>query len=208
MLPGKWLVGGPMGLSGASVAWYAENLLEEKYSLKELDAAAAKLSPGCDGVRFIPTFTGERVPHWNPDVRGTACGIGLQHTPAHLFRALMEGNCFNSRYMFDRLHEMGLDCRQVTAVGGGAKSKLWMQIKADITNVTLHTPKVFEATTLGVAMLIEYMLKGKVTVDPDSIANTFQPNPENVGPYDTVYHDYMLLFRTICKYYNHPDHHE
>ena len=96
----------------------------------------------------------------------------------------------------------------VAAVGGGAKSKLWMQIKAAITNVTLHTPKVFEATTLGVAMLIEYMLKGKVTVDPDSIANTFQPNPENVGPYDTVYHDYMLLFRTICKYYNHPDHHE
>ena len=134
---GKWHMMGVTLTGGGALNWFVENLCQElvaktKDPFKVLNAEAAAVAPGCEGLFFLPYLAGERTPHADPDARGCFVGLTLKHTRGHMVRAIMEGVMFAMRDSLAIMDEMGVPVRQMRASGGGAKSPLWRQIQADI----------------------------------------------------------------------------
>ena len=115
-------------------------------------ATAAKAPPGSGGLFLLPYLEGERTPNV-PD--GTGVWVGANQktfTAAHFARAAMEGVTLGMNYGLRRLRELGLKPRQIRATGGGAKSKFWRQIMADVFEAEVVTLKVSEGTAYGAAL--------------------------------------------------------
>jgi len=109
--------------------------------------------PGSDGALFLPTLSGATTPRWNDRMRGCFAGLGLHHERPHLARAVLEGCSFALRGIVDRFDEMGLGGEELRVVGGGARSPLWLQIKADVTGRPVRAVQSDCATRAGAAML-------------------------------------------------------
>ena len=117
-----------------------------------LTALAGSVSPGCDGVSFLPYLAGERTPNW-PAASGALLGLregSLQ--PGVLYRAAMEGASFALVAGLERLRSLGVVTEELRLVGGGSKNPLWRQIVADITGLSVRQPSEPESAALGGAL--------------------------------------------------------
>jgi xylulokinase len=122
------------------------------YDFKKFDAAAAKIPPGSDGLLLLPYLEGERTPNV-PDGTGVFLGVNARtFTAGHFCRATMEGVTLGMNYGLRRLAQLGVPAKQIRATGGGANSKLWRQIMADIFNAEVVTLKVGEGAAYGAAL--------------------------------------------------------
>lgn len=135
--------------AGMALKWF-KNALCESFSFRELDELAESVSPGSDGVTFLPYLCGSTMPKYNPAARGSFTGLTTEHTRAHLTRAVMESVACMLKSNLDYL---GLEVEEIRAMGGGANSPLWCQMKADMTNLRLVTLKNKETACLGSAIL-------------------------------------------------------
>ncbi len=116
------------------------------------EKTAAKAPPGSDGLVLLPYLEGERTPNI-PDGTGVYFGVRPQtFTASHFARATMEGVTLGMNYGLRRLAELGVQATQVRATGGGAKSKLWRQIMADVFNAEVVTLQVAEGAAFGAAL--------------------------------------------------------
>ncbi|MFM8360687.1 MAG: xylulokinase, partial [Verrucomicrobiota bacterium] len=116
------------------------------------ERAAAKAPAGCDGLVLLPYLEGERTPNV-PDGTGVFFGVRPRtFTAAHFARAAMEGVTLGMNYGLRRLADLGLPATQIRATGGGAKSRLWRQIMADVFNAEVVTLKVSEGAAYGAAL--------------------------------------------------------
>ena len=115
-------------------------------------AEAAKAKPGADGLLLLPYLEGERTPNV-PDGTGVFLGVTPRtFTASHYARAAMEGVTLGMNYGLRRLAELGVKPKQIRATGGGAQSKLWRQIMADVFNAPVVTLKVGEGAAYGAAL--------------------------------------------------------
>jgi xylulokinase len=122
------------------------------YTHEQFENKAAKVPPGANGLLLLPYLEGERTPNV-PDGSGVMMGINTKtFSASHYCRAAMEGVTLGMNYGLRRLAKLGVKAKQIRATGGGAKSKLWRQIMADIFNVEVVTLKVSEGATYGAAM--------------------------------------------------------
>lgn len=122
------------------------------YDFKKFDTAAAKIPAGSHGLLLLPYLEGERTPNV-PDGTGAMIGINTRTFSAgHFCRAAMEGVTLGMNYGLRRLTELGVHAKQIRATGGGANSKLWRQIMADIFNAEVVTLKVGEGAAYGAAL--------------------------------------------------------
>ena len=132
-------------------------LTREIESLKtKLDAAlnAAKAAPGADGLVFLPYMMGERSPVWDAYARGEFFGLSLKTTRREMNRAVLEGCAYGLRQMFDICEELtGEKITHFSSIGGGAKSKVWAQIKADITGRDITVLDMSDMAPVGAALL-------------------------------------------------------
>ena len=135
--------------AGMALKWF-KNAFCENFSFKELDELAEKIEPGCNGLTFLPYLCGSTMPKYNPEARGSFTGITPEHTRAHFVRSIMEAI---SCTLKENLDYIGADVTEIRAMGGGANSPLWCQMKADMTGKTLHTLKNSETACLGGAIL-------------------------------------------------------
>lgn len=118
----------------------------------KFEAAAAKVPAGSDGLLLLPYFEGERTPNV-PDGTGVSFGVNARTFKAgHYARAAMEGVTLGMNYGLRRLAEQGVTAKQIRATGGGANSRLWRQIMADIFNAEVVTLKVGEGAAYGAAL--------------------------------------------------------
>ncbi|MBN8246073.1 MAG: xylulokinase [Verrucomicrobia bacterium] len=116
------------------------------------ERAAAQAPPGSDGLLLLPYLEGERTPNV-PDGTGAFLGVRpATFTAAHFARAAMEGVTLGMNYGLQRLAALGVRATQVRATGGGARSKLWRQIMADIFNTEVVTLQVAEGAAFGAAL--------------------------------------------------------
>lgn len=116
------------------------------------EKAAAKAPPASDGLLLLPYLEGERTPNL-PDATGVFFGVRPKTFDApHFARATMEGVTMGMNYGLRRLAELGVKASQVRATGGGARSKLWRQIMADIFDAEVVTLKVAEGAAYGAAL--------------------------------------------------------
>lgn len=148
-VPGMWFIENPGFVSGGSILWCA-NLLG--VSQAEVFALAATAEPGCKGLVFVPALSGSMAPRWNDLARGSFTGASMDHGRAEWCRAVLEGCAFALRDVVDRMAEMGLSTDDVRVTGGGARSRLWMGIKAD-TLGRVTRPVLGEGTATGAACL-------------------------------------------------------
>jgi len=102
---------------------------------------------------FLPYIRGERCPYDNPNARGVFFGITPNHTKEHFTRAVLEGVTFNQKIILECFENQGVKIKDIIAIGGGAKSKVWLNIMANIYNKRILKPKLLqEATSLGAAI--------------------------------------------------------
>ena len=122
------------------------------WSHAQFEAKAKKVSPGSDGLVLVPYLEGERTPNV-PDGTGVWLGVSPRsNTPAHFARAAMEGVTMGMNYGLRRLAKLGVKPTQIRATGGGANSKLWRQIMADVFNAEVVTLQVGEGAAYGAAL--------------------------------------------------------
>ena len=135
--------------AGMALKWFRDNFAED-FSFADLDRLAGAVSPGSDGMTMLPYFCGSAMPKYNPDARAVFAGVELGHGRGHFARAVMEAIAFTLRANLDYLGMSAL--REIRITGGGAKSPLWAQIKADVTGKTLQTVSEEETACLGAAL--------------------------------------------------------
>ena len=135
--------------AGMALKWL-KNALCENFSFRELDEIAKEVAPGSDGVTFLPYLCGSTMPKYNPSARGSFTGLTTEHTRAHFVRSVMEAIACTLR---SNLEYLDLDATEIRAMGGGATSPLWCQIKSDMTGKKLVTLKNTETACLGGAIL-------------------------------------------------------
>ena len=118
----------------------------------KFNSVAASAPAGCDGLLLLPYLEGERTPNV-PAGTGVFFGVTTKtFTAEHFARAAMEGVTLGMNYGLRRLRELGVEPTQIRATGGGAKSKLWRQIMADVFNAEVVTLKVSEGAAYGAAL--------------------------------------------------------
>ncbi len=190
--------------AGSILKWYkdtfayaeiaeAEKTGQDVYDL--LTAKAAQARPGADGLMLLPTFHSDAA-------GGAFIGLTLHHGQNELLRALLEGVTYEVRSRFEALKAKGVTPREIRAVGGGAKSPFWLQLKADITNERITVPARQQVGTLGAAIL------AGIGIDAyndaiDGVRSTYQggavytPNEHMTGLYNRYYAVYTHLKSTL-----------
>jgi xylulokinase len=174
---------------------------------RKLEAVAAMAAPGAGGLLFLPFIDGERVPVL-PYASAVFFGLNRKtFSRPHLARAVMEGTMLNLGYGFARMRELGLKPDEIRATGGGSKSRLWLQIAADVLQTPVVTLKEKEAAAFGGALqsIWSYLLEkgekaairniAKARVALDKLAA--EPDPRNRGTYEALQERFNSLWRTL-----------
>ncbi len=161
-VPGAWCVMGVVLAAGGSFQWFRNQLGQAQVEAAKargldpyflLNDEAALAGPGAEGLFFLPYLTGERAPYYDSDAKGAWIGLTVRHGRPHLVRSILEGASYAMRDSLELIREMGVNIEQIRVSGGGARSPLWRQIKADIYGVDVHTVNATEGPAFGVALL-------------------------------------------------------
>jgi xylulokinase len=152
VVPGLYLPNGCMAASGSFVRWFQRELATGT-SLERLDAEAKAARPGAGGIVALPYLVGEKTPLNDPDARGAFVGLTLSTRRGDLFRAVLEAVAFGFRHHLDVFAELGLRPERVRVSDGGARSRVWPRIIADVTGLRLDTLRSRSGSALGVAFV-------------------------------------------------------
>lgn len=161
-VPQAWYLMGVTQGAGLSLRWVRDNIGLPERALERwtgedayeiLSREAASVPAGCEGLIFLPYLQGERTPHLDPYARGGWIGLTASHDRRYLIRSVLEGVAFSLKDCMRIIQEQGLQLEQVRATGGGASSRLWRQIIADILGVELVTTNATEGPAFGAALL-------------------------------------------------------
>ncbi len=122
----------------------------------DLERGASRVPIGADGLLVLPYLSGCMNPHWDPDARGCFIGVNASHGRYHFYRAILEGLTLESARAAVAIEATGIAIDEFVTIGGGAKSRLWVQLVADATNRPVLICETVEASALGAAMLAAY----------------------------------------------------
>lgn len=204
VIPGKFLVNGCMASSGSLIRWFRDQFAPGlEYS--ELDAQASGLSAGADGLVLLPYFLGEKTPINDPWSRGTLVGLTLSHTRAHVYRAVLEGIAYGFKHHLAVLAEHGHAAKRARVTNGGARSRLWRQITADVLGVRLEEIAHHPGSSLGAAFIagrgigvfhdwseIERFIRVEAITEPDM---------ENYTRYQGLFAIYRQIYENLKTTY-------
>ena len=199
---------GGMSTSGSLTTWFRDQfagseLLTQKEGGEDpfsILAGLAGTSPaGSNGLILLPYFEGERTPLHDPRAKGLWFGLSLKHTRGDLYRSILEGVAFGIRHNLEVMHQEKVQPGRILAVGGGTRNSLWLQIIADVCDLTLYIPEQQIGASYGDAFLAATgiglfkdlsEIKGWVRMK-----TTIQPDPEMHKSYQFNYQ----LFRELYK---------
>ena len=160
--PDTWLLENPGWLSGGAYRWFRDELGGEEAARAKasgadvyelLNGLAQCAPPGAGGVTWLPALAGAMAPEWNANARAAWFGMTAAHGRAHLARALLEGNALALRDVIEAIAGAGHAPSDLVCVGGGAKGRLLLELRAHITGLPVCRPEDVETTARGAAML-------------------------------------------------------
>lgn len=209
--PDRWLLENPGFVSGGNYRWFRDNFgtLENltvnasdlsSYDLLNLEAAS--VSPGSNGLVFLPCMMGAMAPEWNARARGVLYGLTLKHSRKHVIRAILEGSAYALRSIIERMQAIGCAVEEIRAVGGGARSDLLRQIRADVTGIPVALMSTVETTALGAALLaavgagLSPSLK-EASEHTIKVAQVNYPIPTNQRIYDKGYEYFLRIYDSL-----------
>ena len=205
-VPGRWHVMGVTQGAGLSLRWFRDQFgagpEDGRDPYERLTEEAATVAAGADGLIWTPYLMGERTPHLDPDARAALVGLTAGHTRAHVVRAILEGVAFSLRETFEIFEEMNVPLTEIRLGGGGARSKLWRQIQADIYAREVETVQAEEGAAYGAALLAGVGAGAWPSVDSACdavvrIASTIEPNAESVTLLDRQYEKFRRLYPAL-----------
>lgn len=210
-----WLAIAAMSGTGSSLRWFAETFGRRESA----SGAAGALDPfdalteeaetaerGAQGLVYLPYLAGERSPIWDPFARGVFCGLTLRHRRAEIIRSILEGAGFAVRHNLEILErEVGQPIAALPIAGGGAKSRLWCQIIADITGRPLLRVGLMEAEAGGAAVLAG--AGGGILTDIREAARGWLHVADEVTPapdrehYDRLFGVYRGVYDSVRRWF-------
>lgn len=199
--PDRWIVEGGQTSTGSILNWLSR-LTGAPLDFERLNAKAAALPPGAEGLLVQDHFQGNRTPHTDPLSRGALVGLNLGHELHHIFRATMEGIGFGTRAILDAFAQAGYTGEEITVGGGATASDLWLQIHADTAGIPVRVPASPDAPSTGSAVLagvgagiFDTIDEGiGVMVHPGRL---IEPRADNTRAYDEIYTRYCALYPAL-----------
>ena len=190
-------------LSAASCnKWLCEDILRTSdYSTEQADITDDKL--GRNNVYFLPYLMGERSPINDTNARGTFIGMTMDSSRSDLVQAVLEGVAFAIRDSFEVAKSLGIEIPRSNICGGGAKSRLWQKILANVLNIPLDSVVTEQGPGYGGAMLAmvgcgTYASVQEAADKLVSIASTVYPDEEIAARYEAKYQKFKKIY-PACK---------
>jgi xylulokinase len=160
------------------------------------------VSPGADGIVFLPYLAGERAPVFDEDARGAFFGLTLGHDARHLARAVLEGAAFAMRSVAEPLAAAGAPIRELRLTGRSPAGDTWARIKADVLGVPVAIPAVADTAALGAAIVaaagsgaVGSLEAGVAAMT--SVVRRLEPDPACRGVYDEAFARYLALYPAL-----------
>jgi xylulokinase len=152
----------------------------------------------------LPYFAGSGTPYMDPYASGAILGLRLHTTKGEIYKALMEGLCYEMRMNAELLSAVGIRLTSLTCVGGGARSDRLLQVKADITGLPVRRLKAEECGTIGLAILCSAALGEDSSIAEAAkrlvhVEREFHPDPEYHAIYTEKYGTYKELYPRITR---------
>lgn len=207
--PGKDLyVAYSFNISGGCILkWFRDTFCKDIMKLPEayqlLDEETADDS---GNVFVIPYLAGGGTPYYDKTTPATIVGMRMNTTRGQIFRAFLEGESYEMRRNIEYLEKAGIFISRIITVGGGAKSKIWMQIRADIFQKPLVLPQNKEAGTLASAIMCLTTLgvyDSIISAQKKLISyeKTYEPNEEKTESYNQKYTKFNEIYNAVKKLY-------
>jgi xylulokinase len=185
-----WFVSNLFGLDGAA----------DPQVYVRLEAEAAALPPGADGLLLTPWWLGSMTPYWDNDARGVMIGLSAEHGRGHFYRAMMEGIALEQALGIGKIEAaLGVPVTEIVAIGGGSRSDLWCQILADATGRPVLRSSTVEASSLGAGICAAVgagwfaHMKSAVNSMVGRIERRIEPEPDR----HTRYRELLALFERL-----------
>lgn len=154
VFPGRWLAHGAMSTLGGAFNWLRTCVWPDGGGMEELERLAAESPPGANGLVFLPYLAGERSPIWDPEASGLWFGLRMDNNRGDMVRAVFEGTVFGLKQIIERGRKFwGCNPERLLGVGGGARSRLWAEIKSDILGVEYLCADEPDAAAWGAALV-------------------------------------------------------
>ena len=211
VVEGLYTLEGGQTATGSILNWYRRNFAvadceeaaasgRSPYEL--LDAKADAVPPGSEGLVCLDHWQGNRCPMKDSRARGALWGLTLSHGPGHIFRSIYEGTAYGTRAILEDLESHGFKVGRIFASGGGAKSWLWLQIKADVLGRSIHLPRESEACALGSALIAAVHCKHYATLEEAASqmvhnASVIKPRRRHKAIYDYYYEKYKETYQSL-----------
>ncbi len=208
VVPGLYLAMTLNHSGGLALRWLRDTMCADEVRAAEatgVDAYDLMLADAPEGptdLLVLPHLAGSGTPWLDTRSRGAILGISLTTTRAALAKAILEGLTFELRLNLDLLRESGIAIDTLSAVGGGAKSRLWLRLKTDICHLPLRVPLITEAACLGAALLagvgVGVYADMEVAVGRAvKLGELIAPDPASAAPYDARYALYCQVYPTV-----------
>ncbi len=210
--PGNFIALTGSQTGGRLLRWYRDELAAAERQIANdtardiYDVIVEQVPDAPSPLLLLPYFIGSDMLYNDPAATGALIGLTFDTKREHIVGAILEGLSFEAALNIQRLQEIGVAVERITAVGGGARSQRWMQLKADIINLPVTITHTSEAASLGVAMLA-----GWATGIFDSLEEaaarwiqprrTFMPRPERADYYQRRLATYSALYQDLRRSY-------
>ena len=172
-----------------------------------LMASVERLCPRPSEVLFLPHIVGSGTPTCDHLSRAAFIGMSLRTTHDDLFQAVVDAMCFEARINLEWLDTLGVHIHELRAVGGGARSRKMLELKAGILNRPISTLRVPEAALLGASLLAHVAIGAYAGLDDavnDCVAleSTVEPRAAIVDAYEESWERYRQLYGVLKNYYH------
>lgn len=211
-MPKRWHVMGVTQAAGLSLRWFGDHFFEHapggraaRYA--RMTEEAETIPAGAEKLLWAPYLMGERTPYLDPSARGALLGLTASHTRAHVIRAILEGVAFSLNDTFAIFDQIGIAVGEIRLGGGGARSRLWRQVQADVYGRPVETLAVEEGAAYGAAMLAGVGAGWWASVEAACqsvvrVAECIEPDPRHVAILSAQYARYRRIYPALRSIYS------
>lgn len=197
----SYLLQGAVQSNGSTLDWWIKGIMGEE----DFSGIDRMIRPDCvheNGLLFYPHLTGDKTLYGDPNLRGAFIGLSTETDRTDMLYAVIEGLCFSFRELAEKmclpLHDFG----SVKVVGGGARSRIWMQTLANILNIRIEQMDGMIGPAFGIALLAAYRCGcfdslEQITEGAVKAKNCFEPQPETAAAYEEKYKKYLRIYKGL-----------
>jgi xylulokinase len=203
IVPGMWY-----SVSATNAAALCQRWMRDTWGFADygaMDEEAMTSPVGANGIFFHPYLQGERCPYWDANLRASFTGVSISSKRGDFCRALMEGVAFSLRDCYRTLEEMKLPVKRIFLIGGGARSRIWSEIVANVFNCTVAVPTPGDAS-FGACLLAGTGI-GLFCDVKDAVAKclhvdrTISPDPKVAAEYAHLFETYRRIHDAMAPVY-------